>query len=142
MLHQLLPTQERVARTNPKLAPECQVGGCDKSREDLPHALVLCAGNDGVGSRMMSCLRQYCPNLEVEAALRLELDVDEVHQLPLVWLVATVCSVVWKLRIEKSRVKLYDVRAQLEARINLLRETRISPNATVLLDQFVATYFQ
>ena len=134
MLHQILPTQERVARTNPKLTPECQVGGCDKSREDLPHALVLCAGNDGVGSRLMSCLRQYCPNLEVGAALRLEL--------PLVWLVATVCSVVWKLRIEKSRVKLYDVRAQLEARINLLRETRISPNATVLLDQFVATYFQ
>jgi hypothetical protein len=115
--------------------------GCRTDREDLSHALVICEGNDGVGVRMMTCLRNFVPNVDVSTALRLELEVDEEMQLPLVWLVGTVCQAIWKLRIEKSRIQLYEVRSQLEAKINLLRETRYS-NAATLLDQLVVDYFQ
>ena len=67
-------------------------------------------------------MRNYVPNIEVGAALRLEFDVEEDLELPLVWLWASVFMSVWKLRVDKSRIQLYQVRAQL-ATINLLRET-------------------
>ena len=53
---------------------------------------------------------------------------------------ASVFLSVWKLRVDKSRIQLYKVRDQLEANINLLRETRFS-SKTVLLDQLVDSYF-
>ena len=42
MMHDLLPTQERVARTNPRASPACQVPGCAVVCEDRGHALVQC----------------------------------------------------------------------------------------------------
>ena len=89
---------------------------------------------------MMASLRSFSPNLDIGAALRLEFAVDEDVELPLVWLVGAVCQSVWKCRADKSRVKLYEIRSQLEANINLLRETRFSSSA-VLLDQIVRDYF-
>ena len=77
---------------------------------------------------------------EVGEALRLEMNVEEDLELPLVWLMASVFLSVWKLRVDKSRIQLYQVRAQLEANINLLRETRFSDKA-IILDQLVASYF-
>ena len=93
-----------------------------------------------MGQRMMRCLKDYVPNIEVGAALRLEINVEEDLELPLVWLMASVFLSVWKLRVDKARIQLYQVRAQMEANINLLRETRFS-NEAVLLDQLVARYF-
>ena len=141
MMHEILPTQERVARTKPRASASCTMAGCDVDvTEGLPHALILCDGNNGVGHRVFRCLQNFVPDLDVESVLRLELNVEEDLELPLVWLLATVFISIWKLRIDKSRVQLYEVRAQLEAKINLLRETRFR-NATTLLDQLVDSYF-
>ena len=109
--------------------------------ENLAHALVQCQGNNGVGNRVMECIREFVPNLEVESALRLELDVEEEMELPLVWMIATAFLAIWSLRIVKAKVQLYDIRAQLEAKINLLRETRHA-NSAQMLDQLVAKYLQ
>ena len=113
MLHQILPTQERVARTSPRHSPACPMPRCACVSEDLPHALVLCQANDGVGSRLMACLREYSPNIDVESALRLGFEVDEEQELPLVWLIGNVLQAVWKLRNEKFKVQLYSIRAEL-----------------------------
>ena len=64
---------------------------------------------------------EFIPDLDVESTLRLELNVGEDLELPLVWLLATVFLSIWKLRIDKSRVQLYEDRAQLKAKTNLLR---------------------
>ena len=72
--------------------------------------------------------------------LRLEVDVDEGLELPLVWLVAASFSALWKLRAEKTKTTLFEIRSQLEAKINLLRETRYSNTATIL-DELVTNYF-
>ena len=141
LVHQILPTQERVARTSARASPACPVPGCGHECEDLAHAIVLCEGNDSVGHRMISCVREVAPSVTIESALRLDFDVEEDMELPLVWLIATVSLEIWKLRVDKSRVRLYDIRAQLEAKINLLRETRFS-NSAILLDQFVVNHFQ
>ena len=140
LVHQILPTQERVARTSARASPACPMRGCEHVCEDLAHAIVLCEGNDGVGHRMMSCVREFAPRVGIESALRMDFDVEDDIELPLVWLIATVSLEIWKLRVDKSRVQLYDVRSQLEAKINLLRETRFT-SSTILLDQFVANYF-
>ena len=140
MMHDLLPTQERVARTNPRASPACQVPGCAVVCEDRGHALVQCVGSMSVGQRVLRCVQNFVPNIEVEALLRLELDIDEEVRLPLVWLVATVFSAVWQLRLEKKQVQLFEVRAELEAKINLLRETRYSGSA-IKLDELVENFF-
>ena len=75
MMHDLLPTQKRVSRTKPRASPACPMPGCSAESEDLPHSLVLCEGNDGVGVRMLTCLRSFVPDLDVSSALRLELEV-------------------------------------------------------------------
>ena len=71
--------------------------------------------------------------------MRLELDVDQELEYPLVWLLATVFQAIWSIRVVKSKVQLYEIRAQLEAKINLLRETRYANSAT-RLDQLVEKY--
>jgi hypothetical protein len=140
LMHDILPTQERVARTKPRASPACPVLGCGDEVENRAHVLVLCEGNNGVGQRVMRCLENFVPQIDVDAALRLEIDVEEDLELPLVWLMATVFLAIWKLRVDKSRVQLYEVRAQLEAKVNLLRETRYTRSANIL-DQLVDNYF-
>ena len=94
----------------------------------------------GVGKRVMRCLESVVPSIEVEAVLRLELGVEEDLELPVVWMISTVFSAIWKLRTDKSRVQLYKIRAQLEAKVNLLRETRFT-NSAIVLDEFVVNFF-
>ena len=133
LIHQTLPTQERVARTKPTANSKCKTQGCQGvDEENLSHAMVFCPANDRVGLKLLECLRVIQPGLQVEAVLRLELQlqVDEDLELPAVWLIATVLRTLWNLRQSSTKVKLYLVRAQLEAEINLLRETRYNDAAT------------
>ena len=43
--------------------------------DDLGHLLFLCETNQHVGTNLLGLLRQYQPNISLEAALRLELNV-------------------------------------------------------------------
>ena len=99
-----------------------------------------CLGNTGVGQRVVRCLQSYNPNIDVKAVIRLEIDVDEGLELPLVWLVAASFSALWKLRMEKTKATLFEIRSQLETKINLLRKTRYSNTASIL-DELVTNYF-
>ena len=89
---------------------------------------------------MIKCLQDHIPSIDLMSALSLEIQADEEMELPLVWLLSTVFLSIWTLRISKSKVQLYEVRAQLEAKVNLLRETRFKTSAS-LLDLLVAKYF-
>ena len=71
----------------------------------------------------MRCLENFVPQIDVDAALRLEIDVEEDLEFTSVWLTATVFLAIWKLRVDKSRVQIYEVRAQLEAKVNLSKYT-------------------
>ena len=81
------------------------------------------------------------PELQVESLIRLELDVATENQLPVVFLIATVLGAVWNLRIKGNRVEQYLVRSQLEAKVNLLRETR-HREAAYKVDELAVTMFQ
>ena len=125
VLHQTLPTQERVARIKPGSSAKCKMEGCQADTDEtLCHALIHCQANDGVGHRLLDRIRGVQPDLGAEAALRLELHVDAEHELPVVWVMATIFRCLWNLRQSTTKVKQYLIRSQLEAEINLLRETR------------------
>ena len=68
LLHQILPTQERVARTKPNANPHCKIQGChSQADENLPHAMIHCQANDQLGMRLQYCLR------EIQSGLRLNI---------------------------------------------------------------------
>ena len=72
LMHDILPTKERVARTNLKASPACAMPGCEQDVENRGHALFECIGNNGVGDCLMRCLRSSDPNLDIEQVLRLK----------------------------------------------------------------------
>ena len=125
LLHQLLPTKERIARTKPNANPECRAHGCQAGVvEDLSHALIYCHANDGVGLKLLDGLRDAQHDLQADAALRLEFQVGIELELPVVWLSSCILRIIWNMRQTNTRIRHYLIRSQLEAEINLLRETR------------------
>ena len=127
VIHQTLPTQERVARTKPGTSYICKVLDCSANvAEDVSHALLYCPANGDSGPNLMSYLREIQPGLQAGAALWLEIQVEEELELPVVWLLATLLRIVWNLRQFNSKIRPFLFRSQLEAEINLLRETRYS----------------
>ena len=122
VLHDLLPTQERVARTSVTVNGNCKL--CDLNvMEDLVHALIRCPGNQGVGQAVLQCLPPG-DELQDQSVLKLQLDVEEPLQLPVVWFLAVAWLSLWESRKLGKRPELYKVRADLEAKVSLLRETR------------------
>ena len=122
VLHDLLPTQDRLARTSPTVTGECIM--CTTNvREDLEHALVSCPSNYGIGNAVLESLP---PGNRVHGqhVLRLQLALEDHHELPVVWFLAVSWSSIWESRKLGRRPELYKVRADLEAKVSLLRETR------------------
>ena len=123
VLHKLLTTQERLARTNHTVSPLCKAPGCSREEsEDLVHALVTCEGNMGVGRAVLDCVSRQVDKLTDVQALRLQF--EESLELPVVWFLAVSWTSIWEARLLGRRPELYRVRADLEAKVSLLRETR------------------
>jgi hypothetical protein len=112
--------------------------GCLSAGEDLEHALILCQFNDDFGQQLLEFLRGFTPALQ--SLLRLELHVDPELELPVVLFISTILSSVWNLRQSSNRVQKYLVRSQMEAKINLLKETRFS-STVVKLEEFILSPF-
>ena len=74
MMHDILPTQERVARTNPRASPACPMPQCGAEVESRVHD---CRWNDGVGERVKAVVADYFPNLPPEQILCLNFQLDE-----------------------------------------------------------------
>ena len=137
LMHQILPTQERVSRNSPTTNPLCKHSNCTGALvEDLPHALVHCSGNNGVGLKLLERARTLAPGGTVEQFIQLNFGVEESQELAMVWWLAAGFLAIWNLRTAGKRVEQYLVRAQLEAKINLLRETRFT-GATTILENFL-----
>ena len=96
--------------------------------ENLSHALLYCSANDGIGLKLLQYLQETQPDLQADAALRLELPVEEDQELPVVWVTANVLRCIWNLRQSGTRVRPHLIRSKLEAEVNLLRETRFNIN--------------
>ena len=117
---------------NPASRPTCS--HCqDQVDEDLKHALLDCSYNDGVGQSLLGIVQGQLPHVDPDSLLQLELGhVDEEDLLSIVTLISTCLMEIWTKRLNKWRIRLYDIRATLEARCLLLRETRFSNDVNLL----------
>ena len=77
---------------------------------------------------MIGYLQSCIPQLSADEAVRVDLgqELDDVDQLAAVCLLATGLKYIWDTRTEKKVVYLYRMRAEIEARISILRKTRYS----------------
>ena len=78
-----------------------------------------------VGAVLLHGIRKYVPNINPSDILNLNFDVQEELDFPLVWCTASFLSALWNLRTEKKRVELIKIRAEMEAQVRLLRESRL-----------------
>ena len=126
LLHGLLVTKSRMNQINPASSATCTHCN-DQAPEDLQHALLACPYNDGTGHSLMNAIALKVGNITPECLLRLEFSaLQEEHELSAVTLISACLMEVWKKRFSRSRIRLYVIRATLEAGCLLLRETRFS----------------
>ena len=103
--------------------------------------MINCHANQGVGVKLLEIVQGLAPAPDAQALLWLEVHAEEDLELPLVWLIATIFQSMWKLRETKNKVEPYLVRAELEAKVNMLRETRFNTKVAKL-EEFTATIFR
>ena len=97
VLHQLLPTAERVHKTNPKSSALCRLCSLGTT-EDLLHALISCPGNGGVGRKVVDCVTDHVLAESDLHLLRLDFQAEEAHELPVVWFLAASWLSMWEAR--------------------------------------------
>ena len=121
VLHDLLPTQERISRTNPAVTGWCSrcITEDHGETENLDHALISCPANNRVGIAILECLPQC--RLQGQDVLRLQFAIEGEQELPVVWFLAAAWSIIWGYRSAGRREELYRVRADLEAKVSLLK---------------------
>ena len=123
VLHQLLPTQERVNRIHPDKSSSCRL--CRAAPVDtLHHAIYTCESNKSAAEAMLSCAQVYAPSLTSEGSLHLEAEVLDPFTLPTVLILATGLELIWNNRMKLLITSKASMKAELEARAGLLRQTR------------------
>ena len=126
LVHLLLPTRERTVRLGVEGgSPTCKM--CDMGvTEDIKHALVMCPSNREASLYLMNLNKMLIPDVTVEAFLHLDLGnlVDKDTELAVSSILGTGLHLIWSERMKKRKVQPYQVRAELEALITILRKTR------------------
>ena len=82
--------------------------------------------NNTVNNFILEISQKTLPQCKLEDIITLNLNLDKPKMFPLVWLLSNLFYMVWKLRYNKKTVNLFNIRAELEAKINILRKSRHS----------------
>ena len=123
LIHLLLPIKERLHRLSPTTSPLCNLCS-NNTNEDIEHAFVTCTFNQGAGQVLTEVLRQHLPNINMDKIMRLEFEeLSEDMELPVVWFSAAFLLAIWERRSGNTRIRSYEIRAEIEGKISLLRET-------------------
>ena len=132
-LHCLLPTQDRVARLGgSENGGRCKL--CNLETEDIMHAMFTCPHNLVPGNALLGYLQVTTPGLTQEGALKLELEssLDSDGTLAALCVLSTGLKFIWECRISKKQVPLHSMRAEIEAKISILRKSRHSSAGLVI----------
>ena len=124
VLHLLLPVKERLHRISINTPPYCQL--CNQNEiETMSHTFITCTFNMGAGQALVDALRNTMPNINMEKILHLEFyELDEDMEFPVVWFTAAFLFAIWERRSNATRIRKYEIRAEIEGKVSLLRETR------------------
>ena len=123
MIHNVLPTEARLARILPNSSEFCKF--CpNQVYADLPHCLLECVLTREVGNWLVSLISQHDSTVNAKKLLRLEFCCNASLEFPLVWLTAHTLCHSWSSRRKSKNSNVEMTRAMLEHKITLLRETR------------------
>ena len=130
LLHGLLPVKSRIHEILHANQSECNL--CSSScQETFLHAFHDCPYNNDVFSSLLKVLRIKCPKInEIDLLCFAFDDLSEDEVLPVMFFVSSFLLEIWSRRIRKEKLNLYEIRLSMEAKCNLLRETRFT-NAEV-----------
>ena len=135
LLHNILPTKSRLHRLKLKETPNCT--HCNLGIvEDCFHALLSCPYNNDVNTWIADLLRDHLPALTPENITTLNINLDPDMQFPVIWFLSTVFPLVWHLRQAKKAISLYSIRADIEAKVNILRKSRLK-DAARLVEEWI-----
>ena len=122
LLHELLPSRERVSRLIPGNSPLCWCNCGDV--ETYMHCFFLCSKNSDAAEAMLRCARIYDQNLTAESLLTLQVNTDEVFSLATMTIIATGLETSWANRLIKKSTSLYMMRSELECAVSIRRRSR------------------
>ena len=142
MMQSLLPTRDRLARMRKIQSSSCLY--CDEIADSTAH-LLTCSHSSEVSDRLMNCLTSYFPNISPEEIVILNIPVTESLELPVVWLLSTCMGYIWEQRVMGKMARLDICRAELLAKLMLLRNTKwrhyTLHNSAVLLGDIINLHF-
>ena len=142
MMQSLLPTRDRLARMGKAQSSNCL--HCDGVSDSTEH-LLTCGQSREVSTRLMNCLTSYFPNISPADVVILNIPATESLELPAVWLVSTCLGYIWDQRVMGKMARLDICRAELLAKLLLLRDTKwrhfTLHNSVVLLDEMINLHF-
>ena len=133
MLHQILPTAERIARILPNQSPHCSRCRANGQHiETLQHAMFECSASHAASTVLVTGLKNILPSITPTRILTLNFDCQEDLAFPLTWAVSHFLSSMWQLRVAKKTIQLIKIRSDMEASCRLLRESRLAKTSEVL----------
>ena len=128
LLHNILPTNERLYRLNLKDSQACSL--CTSGNSDnLEHAFLECSHNNEINAWLLRLCRNTVPSCSVSDIVHLNLSLSTPLALPVIWILSHTFHLVWNLRCNKKAINRVVVRAELEARVNILRKSRLAEAA-------------
>ena len=81
----------------------------------------------------VTVLTNLMPTITMKEILQLEfIDLESDMEYSAVWLTAAFLLAIWERRSSGTRIRCYEIRAEIEGKISLLRKTRFSENVEKL----------
>ena len=142
LVQNLLPTRERLHRTRKSPIPACSF--CNEPEDILEH-LFSCPQSTDVTNPPFSCLSSQVDILTFRDVIQMNIETTESWEHPAAWLISTCLKYVWEERQSGRRARLEMCRAELLARLALLRCTKWKNyclhNSAVLLEAAINLHF-
>ena len=121
LVHELLPSKERVSRILQNASPLCSL--CQQGvTETYLHIFFHCPANEASGQAMLSYAKFYNPSLTDIQSLRLEITPDLAFALPTTTILATGLCLIWENRVQNRRTGQVEMKAALKSKAGLLRK--------------------
>ena len=137
LLHNILPTQERLFRiTRTTFSDVCVC--CDSGLTDnvWNHSFTACSHTLPAMNWLMSSLSSFDPSTNLDKIIWLQVDTtNETNELAAIWLIAETMSYAWSRRRTRSNISIPSLITDLLTKANHLQNTSHYHNAgAILLD--------
>ena len=111
----------------PNSSPSCKFI-YEQVSANLEHCFFYCNLTRTLGNQVLTLCQTFCPGITASQA-RTKCGPDQF-----LWIVAQLLMNIWKARVKGKMVNLFRTRADLESKVNLLRETRYNNLSLIITE--------